>query len=260
MVSRNVKLELVLASLVLAPACAPPRLLTDAQMKDQALIAQVAEEVTDKNEDEHVKVHKLAIIGFGASKSTAKKTGWDVNHIMGTMNAIENLQGVSQGRACHAVDAAFADAPATLTAYGFEAIDTGDKMTQPAYAMLADKSLGLECAPEKAPADTGIQTLFSGNLDQKLIAMNKLIDELGVDGLVIAKLLAQGSVAGNASLAVFTKGADKAKLAWKVYVKEKKVQFEAPAAATPEAKAENTARVYRNTFALLVSRLAHDMK
>jgi hypothetical protein len=115
-------------------------------------------------------------------------------------------------------------------------------------------------------AGAGLANAFGGGNQVADLqrGIGQLMDELGVDGVIMAMLNADGMSADDSNLILFVRqpGVMMLRPAWQGMLKKGKVKFE-PVIAKPHSddeRVQNLARVYQHSFELLVAKLASDSK
>lgn len=255
------------AAIALATGCGP-RLVTEAEMKDRAILTQVAGDVVQTPKHENAKVKRVAIIGASAGRSTNQtRSRWDFNGIFKTVSAVQDLSDAAKGIACRALEGVFHSLGPALEASGFQPVAATEKLNADPYRTLAESGAGgLICVSPRAQvilAFKGLGALFGGGpakVHEMMLTVGKLMDDLGVDGLLTVSLQSDQLKASDSSLILFTKNPDgTAHESWIGHIKKDKVEFEAATkAGGDDGKVQNITRVYDHTFRLLAAKLAAD--
>lgn len=255
-----------------------PLLVKEAQMSDRAAVASIARDKIKIRTDQHPTALRVALVGVNSDRVASKTehSRWDGSAVynkiasaMGTANAVSDI--VKQV-SCRALDSAFDGLLPALNSVGLQPVSVSSQLDSPAYSGLLENEGGsIFCVADKARVSAmrmmgaGFASAFGedDHLTEFQRDLIRLMDEAGVDGVLIAVLSANRLVAANSTLVLLTKQPDGSVLAvWQGDLKENLVRFE-PVVEKPqgdEDEVKNVARVYHHSFVLLAAKLAADTK
>ena len=158
--------------------------------------------------------------------------------------------------------------PPTLDSVGFHTMLVTDKLGTDTYrGLLENSGGGRMCAASKARVTLESFFLHSvrgkRHMSEFQTVLSRFMDETGVDGVLVAVLVANDMTAGRSLLVLLTKQPDgEINPAWQGELKEEALRFE-PVITKPNGDAEriqNITRVYHNSFVLLAAKLASDAR
>lgn len=255
-------IRLMAASMFLASGCTVA--VTQAQMQDSAQLAQLAHKVdTAQNNGAHVK--KIAFIGLETPNHTQEaqhsyNPGGVAGAVISTADAIDNANERSKEIACRALDAGFDSFVKSLTDAGFELAPFEDKLQMDKYKLFVNAPLPEWCYAKRAPARMNFINPFEWKDTFRVV--QQLIDDLGVDAIVMAQLEVDRKKSGPSKLSVYVKSKDGyAVVGWEGHVDNGQFEFEAAQPGeTDEAKLATATRVFTNTFQLLATKMAMEAK
>lgn len=245
---------------VLSAGCM--RTVTEAEMQDQAKRQSIAREAVKTEKKQGGRVKRVAVVGVMTVNSTKQsRSGWsDPLGIQRTTEAVNTIRDMAKSTACQALDTVFDAFPKALTDTGIEVVSAEDKLQSDKYKMLGEKGMGLMCFARRAPAFIGMGKVFGGNVQEAFGLLNQLMEELNVDGILLATVIADDLKAGDATLTLFNRTPGGIPLVgWMGKIKKGKIQFERAASGnTDDARVANAGRVYAHEFELLAAKLGLD--
>ncbi len=263
--SMNVRLALGLGFVVAAGGTGCTRAVTEAQMQDRNQVAQIAakEVKTDQKNGAHVK--RIAVLGIATPNQVHESHGGfgfggHVGNVINVVNTVNSINDMVKAIACRALDASFDEFSKSLTTAGFELVVPDEKLQQDKYRPLTTASMPQMCYAARAPVRLSLGQVFKWK--ETFAVLQQLMDELGVDGIVMGQLGADDLKTGDQSLTLYVKGPDGiARVGWAGRVKHGNLQFDvAQPGKTDDAKLANAARVYARSFELLTTKMATEAK
>ena len=246
-------------------------LVKESDMKNPAELARLAQKDVTIVNNLQPKLTKVAIIGVNANRfdREAKHTSrFDPSaSIRNMISGIQNNVDAGKQITCQALNSVFDTLQPALEAAGFQVVSVTDKLNSDAYRGLSENYGGsLMCAADKARVtmmSMVIHNFSDSQLTEFREKIGKLMDDTGVDGVLIALFTSNGMTVGESNLVMLTKGVDgSVRGAWQAKLKKGSMRFE-PVVKKPrddDEHIENIARVYNHSFVVLATRLAEDTK
>lgn len=229
-------------------------LVKEADMNDNAQVSKLSENLVYSFTNQNTKVKNIAIAGYLASALASEQTNDQM------FNAFATLKDLSSNRACIALDKSFEIAPKILESFGFNVLSP-DKLAENAtYKKIGGDSFPGICNAGKTRLNMG----FFAQDD-----LQKMMEELNLDGVLIAYFVAENDSSHETKLYLWTKGTKTAELAWQGgFGRAIQVESDTPVffreyqemAKSDQDKAALTYRVFNNTFKLLSAKLAKEMQ
>lgn len=268
---------LFLVSMLAACGGGPP-VIKEAQMADRGAVASLAKKHVAEDRNLRPKALRVALIGVNGHRSASdEKSGsrWDPSGVSRMVADIQNKTSqatdVARSIPCAALDATFDSLLPALEFAGMKAVPVSELLSTPAYSSLAENIGGsVFCVATKARASAinlGMNAVLARVLGQqdRMETLNRtlarLIDEAGLDGVLITVVSAHDMWAGESTLALLAKKPDgSVEAVWQGTLKAKQLKFE-PVVADERSDADrvqNIARVYHHAFTLLAAKLAQD--
>ena len=233
-------------------------LVKESDMKNPAELARLAQKDVTIVNNLQPKLTKVAIIGVNANRfdREAKHTSrFDPSaSIRNMISGIQNNVDAGKQITCQALNSVFDTLQPALEAAGFQVVS------------VANYGGSLMCAADKARVtmmSMVIHNFSDSQLTEFREKIGKLMDDTGVDGVLIALFTSNGMTVGESNLVMLTKGVDgSVRGAWQAKLKKGSMRFE-PVVKKPrddDEHIENIARVYNHSFVVLATRLAEDTK
>lgn len=230
-------------------------LVKETDLKDYDSTMKLAKETVSSSKIKPNKIKNLAFFGFNSNLFSGESSN---SSIMGVNTGlISAISDANIKRGCIALDKTYDIATKTLKEYGFNILSADKLSNSQTYMNLGMKDFPGLCTSGK--------TRFNILPPEK--EMNILFDELGVDALVSFSINAENDVSNNASMYVWTKGSEKAELAWTANL-GRQIKIESDTniffsdlqdlSRSNEQKIAITARVYITAFKLLAIKMAEE--
>ena len=237
--------------------------VTEAQLRDRTQALLVAQKVsTSQNNGAHVK--RIALIGLSTPNQIHDSSGdfhigGSVGAVVDGINAAKQMGDRAAALACRALEASHEELTKALVAEGFELVSADEKLALAKYSALTQGGSPEMCYASRAPARLNIVDVF--NWKKSFIVHRELIEELGVDGILMAQVGADDLKTGEGNLTLYVKGKQEyAVVGWMGRVKKGKFKFEPVDPKITDASLPNATRVFVNSLRLLAMKMGAEAK